>query len=128
MPTAWRGSVAVEVIERLAAGSRPSYVAMPPERRERTSGGGGGGAFLGIVADQGAGDGVRVADVMPSSAAERGGLREGDVLVRLAGASLVSFDDLRTALKARNPGDRVELQMLRNGDDRTVSITLGARS
>ena len=121
-------TVAAEVIERLAAGSRPSYVAMPPERRERTSGGGGGGAFLGIVADQGAGDGVRVADVMPSSAAERGGLREGDVLVRLAGASLVSFDDLRTALKARNPGDRVELQVLRNGDDRTVSITLGARS
>ena len=70
---------------------------------------------------------MHVADVVPGSAAERGGLREGDVIVRIADLSLGSFDDLRGALKKRKPGDRVELVVLRDGADRTVPVTLDAR-
>ena len=116
--------IAARVIESLASGPRASYVTIFPERHEPASG---SSAFLGIVVESQGGDGVRLADVLPGTAAGRGGLREGDVIIRFADTSLASFDDLRAVLKTRKPGDRVELVVLRDGEDRTVPVTLDAR-
>jgi len=60
------------------------------------------------------------------AAADRAGLREGDVVIRLAGSRLASFDDLRAALRERRAGDRVDLVFVRNGEQRAVTATLDA--
>ena len=55
--------------------------------------------------------------VNPGSAAERAGLRDGDVLVRVGGEPVNTFEELRNAIRARQPGDVVRLVYLRDGRD-----------
>ena len=116
------GRIAAGAIERLAGGARPVYarVAPPPASR---------GAFLGIVVSgpPAAGDGLRVASVLPGSAAARAGLGVGDVIVRLGGAVVDGFDDLRAVLRSKQPGDAVRVVYLRDGLAHTTSATLGVR-
>jgi len=119
------------VAARIAEGPRPVFAqgpaparrsarAAPPERA--------GGAFLGIAADTRAGwDGVRLGSVVPGSAAEKAGLRAGDVLVRLADTGLHGFADLRAQLDRRRPGETLRLVYLREGLDHATSVTLDAR-
>jgi S1-C subfamily serine protease len=70
---------------------------------------------------------VRLGSVVPGSAAEKAGLRAGDVLVRLAEAGLHGFADLREQLGRRRPGETVRLVYLREGLDHATSVTLDAR-
>ena len=122
------------VATRIAEGPRPVFAQGPSSGRrsaraeravpaER-----GGGAFLGVAADGRAGwDGVRLSSVIPGSAAEKAGLRAGDVLVRLADTGLNGFADLRAQLDRRRPGETVQLVYLREGLDHAASVTLDAR-
>lgn len=119
-------AVAADVVMRLARGDRPLYAAVPrPERaaRERKRRGG-GGAFLGVGGDVSESDGAAITHVVPGSAAARAGLRDGDVIVRLGGAPVDSFDDLRAAIRRHAVGDTVELTYLRDGHDFATSATL----
>jgi hypothetical protein len=123
-------AMAAAVVERLAAGPAPSYVKLtPPARRQRASPSASpNGAFLGISADaQGPGDGVHLREVIPGSAAERAGVRRGDVLVRVGGELVNGFEDVRRLLDSKKPGETVELVYLRDGEDRTASTALDAR-
>ena len=121
----------VRVAARIAEGPRPVFAQGPPRApRAARAGPAGpaGGAFLGIAADVRAGwDGVRLGSVVPGSAAERAGLRAGDVLVRLADTGLHGFADLREQLGRRRPGETLHLVYLRAGLDHATSVTLDAR-
>jgi len=124
-------AIAVRVIERLATDARPVYakVAAPARRPRGDSSGGGGGAFFGISSMPRAGaDGLRLSGVLPGTGAARAGLREGDVIVRLAGTSVAGLEDLRTVIRARQPGDTVSVLYLRDGEPHTTSATLGTRA
>jgi putative serine protease PepD len=82
-------------------------------------------AFLGVtLSDSGA---ARVASVRSSTPASKAGLRAGDVIVALGDTKVSSSDELRTAINARKPGDRVTLTYTRNGKRHTVSLTLASR-
>ncbi|PYM72563.1 MAG: protease, partial [Candidatus Rokuibacteriota bacterium] len=59
--------------------------------------------------------------------AAQAGLREGDVIVRLAGTSVGGLEDLRAVIRARRPGDIVSVLYLRDGEPYTTSATLGTR-
>jgi len=120
--------------ERLADGPRPVFARVPgpaPRAALGASPRAGEGeqvAFLGIAPDVRAGwDGVRLGSIVPGSAAERAGLRAGDVLVRLGDTGLSRFADLREALGRRRPGETVPLLYLRDGLDHAIAVTLGAR-
>jgi Peptidase family M28/PDZ domain/PA domain len=114
------------IVRQLGAGLRPQYVTLT--RPPRTAASAAGGAFFGIMADGNReGDGVRVSGVMPGSAAELGGVAEGDVIVRFAGVSVPSFDEFQRAVRAQRPGDRVSFLYLRNGEALVGEGTLGAR-
>jgi Iap family predicted aminopeptidase len=115
-------AVAAQVIERLAAAPRPVYAAVPsPSRIRRT----GTRAYLGVQGDAEP-DGARLVSIVPGAAADRVGLRAGDVLIRLAGAPLASFADLRAALRDRRVGERVDVVFVRHGEQRSVTATLDA--
>jgi membrane-associated protease RseP (regulator of RpoE activity) len=116
-------ATALSIVRALADGAPPAWVALRQPTRERRP----GQAFLGIVADGHAGDGVRVADVVPDSAAAQAGLEEGDVIARFAGRGVDRFDTLRRLIGDARPGDVIELVYLRAGEDRTAHATLGGR-
>lgn len=120
-------AVAARVVERLAAETQVLYVKLAAPRAERRERGDrAGGAFLGVVGDA-SGEGARLAEVLPGSAAARAGMRDGDVIVRIAGEPVQGFEDLRRVIGRKKPGDTVELVYLRNGADRTASTALDAR-
>lgn len=127
------GAVAVRLVDALVSAPRPVYarVAPPSGRRGAPEGSGaqpGGGAFLGVSVDGASpSDGLRLGNVLRGGGAERAGLREGDVIVRIADRSINSFDDLRGALARQTPGDTVRVVYLRDGLDHAVPITLGTR-
>jgi hypothetical protein len=115
--------VGARIVAALDDGARPVYARVPDSERRRgrpiTA-----GTFLGVGGDGRAGDGVRLARIVPGSAAERAGLRDGDVLVRIDDVALNDFEALRKAILARKPGDTVRLMYLRDGRDHVTSATL----
>ena len=122
------------LITRIADGPRPVFARVPapsPGGRPASragAGSGASGAFLGIAADSRAGwDGVRLGTIVPGGAAERAGLRAGDVLVSLDDTAVVAFSDLRALLDRHRPGETLRLVYLRDGLDHATSVTLGAR-
>ena len=121
-------SVGTRVIERLAAESRPAYAQVTrPARRQGA--GAAGGALLGVVAVPRPGtDGLKLSSVMPGTAAERAGLREGDVIVRFAGTTVDGLEELRVLIRDRQPGETVSVLYLRAGEAQTTSATLGPRT
>jgi hypothetical protein len=122
-------AVCLRVIEGVAGGSRPTYVALPaPPPRSPGAPAPRGVAFLGVSpARAGLPDGVRLGAVVPDGAAARAGMREGDIIVRLGDVPVQSFEELRAALRVRRPGDPVRIVYLRDGDDRTAQAVLGER-
>jgi len=71
--------------------------------------------------------GVFVNTVYPGSAAERGGMLEGDIIVALDGREIRTAEGLRSALAAFMPGDRVVITVFRDGERLDLAITLGDR-
>jgi len=118
-------AIGASIVATLDDGTRPVYAKVArPERRRGGKSNGAGGAFLGVGGDGHGGDGARLAHVMPGSAAERAGLRDGDVLVRVDDVSVDGFEALRKTILARRPGDTVRLVYLRDGRDHETSATL----
>jgi S1-C subfamily serine protease len=78
----------------------------------------------GVTVDQGA----VVTEVVPGSAAADAGLQVGDVIVKADGKDVTSSDDLRTAIVAKKPGDKMTVDVKRDGADQSVEVTVGSRS
>jgi hypothetical protein len=116
-------ALVVRVVERLASGTRPVYVARV-EPSARTS----ERPFLGVGgAGRGESDGMWVRRIAPDSAALRAGLREGDVLVRVGERPVDGLEDLATVLRTRRRGDAVRILYLRDGLEHETSATLDGR-
>jgi serine protease Do len=71
--------------------------------------------------------GAIVQSVEPGSAAAEAGVRNGDVIVSLGDAPVESTGDLLGALRDYRPGDAAELTIVRDGEERTVDVTLDER-
>lgn len=83
-------------------------------------------AFLGVTMSQ-VQEGVRIEDVRAGSPADDAGVRAGDVVTAAGGNRVESPEDLRASVEARKPGDELELELTRDGNDRTVTVELGER-
>ena len=122
-------AVGARVVERLASEPRPVYAQVARPARRQGGGGASTGALLGVVALPRPGnDGLRLASVMPGTGAEKAGLREGDVIVRVAGIAVDGFEELRTLIRDRKPGDSISVLYLRAGEPHLTSATLGPRT
>jgi len=64
--------------------------------------------------------GVLVAEVTPGGPADRAGLRTGDVVLRLNGQVTENASRLTRMVAAARPGERLRLEVLRNGAVRTI--------
>jgi serine protease Do/serine protease DegQ len=68
--------------------------------------------------------GAVVAQVTPGSAAEKAGLRSGDVIINLDGRAVTGSSDLRNAIGLLRVGTRIELDILRNGKLKTLNAVI----
>ena len=71
--------------------------------------------------------GALVANVVDDSPAA-GTLKSGDVILSFAGQDVQSSQDLPRIVGGMDPGSEAEVTILRDGERRTVSLTLGALS
>jgi S1-C subfamily serine protease len=51
----------------------------------------------------------------------------GDVIVAIDGKPVSTTNEVQSAIDARRPGDEVRITVLRDGDRRTLAVTLGTR-
>ncbi|HEU5084844.1 MAG TPA: trypsin-like peptidase domain-containing protein [Acidimicrobiales bacterium] len=72
--------------------------------------------------------GAQVAEVVPGSAADEAGIEVGDLIVGLDGEAVADSGQLRARVITRAPGDRVQLELERDGERRTVEVALGSTS
>ncbi|HTP60910.1 MAG TPA: DegQ family serine endoprotease [Burkholderiales bacterium] len=70
--------------------------------------------------------GALVASVDPGSAADKAGLKTGDVIVNIDGKDVVNSTDLPAAVADKAPGSLVKLSIVRKGERREISANLGA--
>jgi hypothetical protein len=68
--------------------------------------------------------GVLLAGVRPGGAADKAGIRRGDVLVKLGDHALKSLEDFMFALDALQPGDVVKVVVARDGKRVELTATL----
>ena len=69
--------------------------------------------------------GAWVREVMSGSPAEEAGLQGGDIIVGLDDTPIDANHRLVDVLSTYAPGDRVALQIVRDGAEQTVTVTLG---
>ncbi|MGW0840766.1 trypsin-like peptidase domain-containing protein [Streptomyces sp. NPDC002787] len=75
------------------------------------------------IGEEGSGGGSAVTEGGP---ADRAGIRSGDVVTEVDGQRVHSGDELIVKVRAHRPGDRLELTLQRNGEEQTVTLTLGS--
>lgn len=81
-------------------------------------------AFLGIttnIADKG----VKIANVETGSAAEKAGLKVGDIIQSINGKSITDPDNLVKAIHGFKPKDDIQITYDRNGKIKNTQATLG---
>ena len=84
-------------------------------------------AWLGVFAHA-LEEGVVVAGVVPGGPGEKGGLREGDLIVSFNAEEVGSRRDLYTRLWRHEPGERLSIEVMRDNKVCHVEVTGGDRA
>lgn len=72
-------------------------------------------------------EGVLLDGVRPDSPAAKGGLKQGDILIKFGEKSIKSVEDYTLALQDHKPGDTVQVVVKRGNETVTLTLTLTAR-
>jgi len=120
-----------EVADDLRADpGRPQFVKVAPNPHGQGgvsgSAGGGYGPWFGSIPDFGEGvKGVKFADITAGSPAAKAGFKAGDVMVEFDGKKIDNLYDFTYALRAKAPGDSVQVKVVRDGKtiEETVLLT-----
>lgn len=70
-------------------------------------------------------DGSAAPAVVAGSAADKAGLKEGDIILKLNGQTINQDHSLASLLKNYNAGDSVKMSVLSEGKDKDITVTLG---
>lgn len=71
------------------------------------------------------GKGALIGVVTAGGPADKAGLQKGDVIEQLNGQTVNGVNELRLQIASMTPGTVAHLKILRNGEERDVSVTLG---
>jgi hypothetical protein len=73
------------------------------------------------------GGGVLVSGVLPGSPAEKAGILKGDRVTAVDEEKIDTLEDYSIVLKSHQPGDKIRVTFLREGEERTVEAVLVER-
>lgn len=85
------------------------------------------GGFLGIQSDVQAARTSTVSETTPNGAAERAGIIAGDIITRIDDEPVNTFEDIRSNLRKRRPGEKVVVELERvnfNGEMNVLQINV----
>ncbi|MEX2503697.1 MAG: trypsin-like peptidase domain-containing protein [Egicoccus sp.] len=71
--------------------------------------------------------GALVDSVQEGTGADEAGMRPGDIIISINGNPMASMSELVAEVRRRQPGDTLELGVIRDGEELTVAVTLGER-
>ncbi len=71
--------------------------------------------------------GALVSQVINDSAAEKAGIKAGDVITSINGKAIASAADLRNAIGLMRIGEKIEVGLMRDGKPRRVTAVIGER-
>ena len=72
-------------------------------------------------------EGVAALEVVEGSPADEAGLQPGDVIVQMADKSISTVVDLFEALRATEPGNKVNVKFVRGNEEQQIEVTLSDR-
>jgi serine protease Do len=70
--------------------------------------------------------GALIAQVLEDGPAAKGGVQVGDVILQVNDQPVIMASDLPHLIGALKPGEKVQLQVLRNGNSKSLSLAVGA--
>jgi serine protease Do len=73
-------------------------------------------------------EGALIAQVNADSPAGKAGLRNGDIITGIAGRAVKSPEQLQEAVASMSPGDKVSIEIVRDGKTQTIEVVLGERT
>lgn len=71
--------------------------------------------------------GLLINRVIEDTAAERAGLKAGDVIIEVNGETIADVGDISHALREKEPGDQVTVRIVRDGSEQSLDVKLGER-
>jgi serine protease Do len=86
-----------------------------------------GKGFLGLATESRPEGGLKVTKVGRESPAEKAGLKEGDIILKINGKPLSTREELQSMIKEMAAGDKMALDLLKDGKAETLEIKLGER-
>ena len=70
------------------------------------------------------GDGVEIGEILAKSAAEEGGLKKGDKIVKLDNKAVSTWTELTGTVASYRPGQKINVTYIRNGKEANTTLTL----
>ena len=86
------------------------------------------GGVMGVILGNENERGVLVTEVVPQAAADKSGLRHGDIIQKVDSRSVKKRDQVVNLVSKKDPGDVVTVDVLRKNEPMKFRITLGHRS
>ncbi|MFJ8633588.1 S1C family serine protease [Streptomyces sp. NPDC093568] len=78
-----------------------------------------------VVNDEFQAAGVAVVEVQSGGAADKAGMKPGDIITRLGDTDITTITSLSEALAGEQPGDRTTVTFTRDGNEQKADVTLG---
>lgn len=69
-------------------------------------------------------EGFYIKNVQKSSGADKSGLKKGDIIIKIDSQNIATFADLSGYINTKRPNDKVAVTIIRDGDSKTIPVTL----
>ncbi|QZA58531.1 Do family serine endopeptidase [Candidatus Rhabdochlamydia porcellionis] len=73
-------------------------------------------------------EGALISEVVPGSAADKAGLKQGDIVLEYDNKPVKSSEGLKTEISLKSPGSTIQLKVKRNQETKQISVKLGSNS
>jgi predicted metalloprotease with PDZ domain len=70
------------------------------------------------------GQGILIKEVIKDSPADKGGLKAGDIIIKVAQKKVRDLWDIKRAINYFDPGDKIEIKVIREKKEKTLNVTL----
>ena len=82
--------------------------------------------YIGIKGDAASKE-AKIAEIVPDSPGAKSGLQVGDIVLKIDDQDLPDFASLSAAVRDRQPGDRIKLQVRRGEEMKEIRLKLGRK-